>query len=141
MTANWLVPEPWAGIPKDRHSRQAGRDLLEQLQPFPAYAVFGGHETGDVAARPRQAFDKAGTDRIAGDREYDRHGAGRLLADWPHAGSAMARMTSGASATNSAAYLRMRSALPAPQRMSMRMLRPMIQPDCCSPCGNAARRA
>ena len=27
-------------IPKDGHSRHARRDLLEQLQPFPAQAVF-----------------------------------------------------------------------------------------------------
>ena len=41
-------------------------------------------------------------------------------------------MTSGASATNSAACLReVRSALPAPQRMSMRTLRPSVQPNCC----------
>ena len=30
----------YGGIPKDRHSRHARRDLLEQLQPFPAHAVF-----------------------------------------------------------------------------------------------------
>ena len=49
-------------------------------------------------------------------------------------------MTSGASATNSAAYLRMRSASPAPQRVSIRTLRPSVQPSCCSPCTNAAMR-
>jgi hypothetical protein len=66
------------GIPKDRRSRHARRDLLEQLQPFPGHAVFSGHKTGGVAARPRQAFDEAGGDRIADDWEHDRHGAGRL---------------------------------------------------------------
>ena len=50
-------------------------------------------------------------------------------------------MTSGASATNSAAYLRMRSASPAAQRVSIRTLRPSVQPNCCSPCRNAAMRA
>src|SRR5262249_6823142 len=50
-----------------------------------------------------------------------------------------ARMTSGTSAINSAAYLRMRSRSPAPQRMSMRALRPSIQPDCASACANARR--
>ena len=52
-----------------------------------------------------------------------------------------ARMTSGASATNSTAYLRMRSASPPPQRVSIRTLRPTVQPNCCSPCRNAATRA
>ena len=64
--------------PKDRRSRHAWRDLLEQLQPFPAQAVFESHETGGVAARPRQAVDEAGADRIDDDREHDRHRAGRL---------------------------------------------------------------
>ena len=42
-------------------------------------------------------------------------------------------MTSGASATNSAASLRMRSASPAPQRMSIRTLRPTVQPSFLQP--------
>ena len=66
-------------------------------------------ESGDVAARPRQAVDKAGADRIGDDREHDRHGAGRLQ-QRRHGRSAVARMTSGASATNSAACLAKRSA-------------------------------
>ena len=40
-------------------------------------------------------------------------------------------MTSGASATNSAACLRMSAALAVAQRVSMRTLRPMVQPNCC----------
>src|SRR5262249_49420799 len=49
-----------------------------------------------------------------------------------------AMTTSGASATSSTACLRIRSASPAPQRMSTRMLRPSDQPNCCSSCRNAA---
>ena len=67
MTANWPVPAPIVGIAKHRRSRHARRDLFEQLQPFPAHAVFELHETGDVAARPRQAVDEASADRIAHD--------------------------------------------------------------------------
>ena len=52
------------GIPKDRRARHARRDLLEQFQPFAAQAVFELRETGGVAARPRQAVDEAGADRI-----------------------------------------------------------------------------
>ena len=51
-----------------------------------------------------------------------------------------ASMTSGASPTSSAAYIRMSSALPAVQRSSIRTLRPTAQPNSCSPCRNAARR-
>ncbi len=88
MTPNWLVPVALGGIPKDRRPRHARRDLLEQLQPFPAHAVFERHETGGVAARPRQAVDEAGGDRIGDDREHDRHGAGRLQ-QRPHGRGAM----------------------------------------------------
>src|SRR5664280_699343 len=41
------------GIAQDRYSRHARRDLLEQLQPFRAHAVFVIGKTGGVAARPR----------------------------------------------------------------------------------------
>ena len=44
-----------------------------------------------------------------------------------------ARMTSGASAANSAACLRMSSALGVAQRVSIRTLRPMVQPNSASP--------
>jgi hypothetical protein len=51
----------------------------------------------------------------------------------------LAKMTSGASATNSAAYLRVRSTSPkAPKRYSIRKLRPSLQPNSSSPCRNAA---
>src|SRR5262245_23045702 len=52
----------------------------------------------------------------------------------------LATITSGASAANSAAYLRTLSASPAPQRWSIRKLRPTVQPNSCKPCANAARR-
>src|SRR5262249_16034102 len=41
------------GIAKDPYSRYVWRDLLKQLQPFAAQAVFVSHETGCVAAGPR----------------------------------------------------------------------------------------
>ena len=65
-------------ISKDRHSCHVGRDLLEQLQPFSADAVFEKREPGGIAARPRQAVDKASGDWIGHDQEHDGHGAGRL---------------------------------------------------------------
>src|SRR5262249_1572351 len=63
-------PAGLGGIPQYRYPRHARRDLFEQLQPFPADAVFEQEETGDVAARPRQAFDKTSADRID---EIDEH--------------------------------------------------------------------
>src|SRR5262249_37120096 len=44
-------------IAKHRHPRHAGRDLLEQLQPFPAHAEFVDGEPGRVAAPMCQARD------------------------------------------------------------------------------------
>src|SRR5262249_39314771 len=52
-----------------------------------------------------------------------------------------ARMTSGASATNSAAYLRRRSGSAPLQRTSIRTLWPVLQPPSCRPCSAAVRRA
>ena len=52
-----------------------------------------------------------------------------------------ARMTSGASAANSAACLRISAALAVAQRVSIRTLRPWIQPSSCSACRNAPTQA
>ena len=64
MAPNWRDPGRVGGIAKDRHALYAGRDLLEQFQPFPAHAEFEQRKSGDVAARPRQACDETGADRI-----------------------------------------------------------------------------
>jgi hypothetical protein len=52
-----------------------------------------------------------------------------------------ATMTSGLSAVNSAACLRMLSALAAGQRVSIRTLRPSVQPNCAKACSNVPTRA
>src|SRR5262245_23665390 len=44
-------PAGYGGITENCCPRYAWRDLLEQLQPFCAQAVFEGRETGGVAAR------------------------------------------------------------------------------------------
>src|SRR5262245_58810687 len=65
-------------IAKNGRAGHARSDLLEQLQPFCADAVFELGETGDVAAWPRQASNEAGTNWVRGLREYDGHAAGCL---------------------------------------------------------------
>ena len=67
-----------AGVAKNRHACHTRRDLLEQLQPFPTQRIFVEGKARGVAARPRQAIDKAGADRIGDTHEHNRHGAGRL---------------------------------------------------------------
>ena len=66
-------------VTQDRHVRHAGGDLLEQLQPFSARAVFEQREAGSIAAWARQALDQSSSDRIGDLHEYDRQGAGHLL--------------------------------------------------------------
>src|SRR5262245_16283378 len=49
------------------------------FQPFATNGVFEELETRDVAARTRQALDKATADRVGDSREYDWHRACHLL--------------------------------------------------------------
>src|SRR4029453_8519156 len=62
----------YGGIAKHRHTRHFRRDLLEQLQPFDADSKLKRGKSGDIAAGPRQACDKAAADRIDDIHEYDR---------------------------------------------------------------------
>jgi hypothetical protein len=68
----------YGGVSNDGRTRHARRDLLEHLQPLAAQTVFELEKTGRVAARPRQALDKTGADRVGDNREHDRPGARRL---------------------------------------------------------------
>src|SRR5215471_14395095 len=121
---------------QERHALHARRNLLEQLQPFGADTVFKQHEARSVAARPARVSTKPAPTGSA--TSTNTTGTVRVACSrGPVAALLTARMTPGASATNSAAYLRMCSGSPAPQRMSIRALRPSIQPDCASACVNA----
>ena len=97
-------------------------------------------EAGGVAAWPRQALDEAGADRIDDTAEHDRHGAGRLQ---------QRRHSRGASGQDDVRrerdQFRRVSAnalgIARGPAVSIRTLRPSVQPNSCSPCRNAARRA
>src|SRR5262249_28285657 len=98
-----------------RRSRRAGRDFFEQLQPFSADAIFEHGEPGRIATGARQAFNEAGTDRV--DDLHDTIGMARVICCSAATLALVAdEMTSGASATNSAASLAMTAAPPPPQR-------------------------
>jgi hypothetical protein len=97
-------------------------------------------KASDVAAWARQARDQAHADRGADIHEHDRHGGGRLLQRlncW------------GARGQNDVRRERQKllgisvkaSGIACAQRVSIRTLRPSVQPNCCSPCRNAAMRA
>jgi hypothetical protein len=66
-------------IEDKRDSSDAGRDLLEKLEPFSAHADFEIRESGHVAAWSCQIRHYAAGDWIKHEREYDRYRAGRLL--------------------------------------------------------------
>src|SRR6266545_7579733 len=105
-------PFGYGGIAKDRGARHAGRDLFKQLQPFRADAVLNWVKPvalppgrARLATKPAPTGSGVCVNTIGTVRVAWSNGA----MTWPPE----ARMTSGASATNSAACLRMRSATPA----------------------------
>ena len=118
-----------------------GAISLSSSSHFPLDAVF---ELRETRWRCRPAAPGSRRSRRRPDRRRARTRSARCGSPAATAATVappVARMTSGASATNSAAYLRMRSASPAAQRVSIRTLRPSVQPNSCSPCRNAATRA
>ena len=52
------------------------RDVLEQLEPLPAYFRIGVTETGDVTSRMRKARHETLADGVRDDGEDDRNGRG-----------------------------------------------------------------
>ena len=50
----------YSGVPHDRYLRHVRPNCFEQLQPFPAYAVFELQEACGVTAWPRQACNETG---------------------------------------------------------------------------------
>ena len=78
MAANWPIPAADGGSRSTATRVTLGAICLSSSSHFPLNAVFEHGEAGGVAARPRQAVDEAGADRIGDVHEHDRHGAGRL---------------------------------------------------------------
>jgi hypothetical protein len=125
-------PTRVAGVPYNCRTRQAGGDLLEQLQPFPDCAEFELGKSGGIAARPREACHKASTDRIASLREHDRHRAGCLQQCRDgRTGSAQDHIRGKRDQFDRVSAKAISDAR-APA-MSMSMLRPTAQPASCMP--------
>jgi hypothetical protein len=66
-------------VTKHGYARRLRRELLEQLKPLAAYAVFERDESSCVAPRPCHATDEARPDRIGSIDENDRDAAGDPL--------------------------------------------------------------
>ena len=83
MPPAWITAHcPIPAVPGSRRTAtrvMPGAISLSSSNHFRAQCVFELDETGGVAARPRQAIDVAGADRIDGLHEHDRYGAARLL--------------------------------------------------------------
>ena len=78
IAPNCPMPRASAASRSTADSLDAGCDLLQQLQPFRAHAEFERNEPGGVAARPGQALDITGADRVGNLHEHDGHHAGCL---------------------------------------------------------------
>src|SRR5262249_45769612 len=66
-------------IPQDRQPAQTDDDLAQQLESLGSGLGRLQRQSGDVAARPRQAGDEAAADWIIGGGENDRDDRCRLL--------------------------------------------------------------
>ncbi len=73
-------------VEHDRHPRDCGRDLLEQLHQFGAHRRLQIGEAGDVAAGFGKAVDEAAADRIGDLREDDGDRPGLRLERCDHRG-------------------------------------------------------
>src|SRR5215475_10589733 len=139
MTANWLAPDPNSGSRRTTARVTPGAISLSSSSHLPL--MLHSNEMKPVTLPPGRARLSTKPAPTASPTPVNTVGTVRLTCrSGPRVVVPEARMTSGVSATSSAAYLRMRSGLPAPQRMSMRMLRPSVQPNSCRPLRNAARR-
>src|SRR5215468_1143810 len=79
MIAYLTDPRAHSGVPKDRCSLHAGRDLFEQLEPFSAEAVLEWGKSTGVAARTCQALDEPSANRVDDTHEHNRYRSGCLL--------------------------------------------------------------
>jgi hypothetical protein len=67
------------GIEHDSDACEAGRSLLKQVDPLATDREFVGAETGEIAARLRQARNETLRDWVGDRKEHDRHCGGGLL--------------------------------------------------------------
>ena len=137
MTANWPMPAAMAGSRRTAARVTPGAICFSSSSHFPLKLY--SNCTKPVALPPGRARLSTKPEPTGSGTFANTIGTVRLAcSNGPTVVPPVASMTSGVRATNSAAYLRMSSALPAPQRMSIFTLRPSDQPNCCSPCRKAA---
>ena len=141
MAANWPIPAADVGSRRTATRKTLGATSFSNSSHFAP--MLNSNRMNPVAllfGRARLATKPAPTGSTAFENTI---GTVRVSAcNAATVGPAVASKTSGASATNSAAYfLLLKSRSPAAQRISMRMLRPSTHPSCCKPPKNDAMRA
>ena len=104
------------GIPKHRHAVQVGRELLQKVQPLGRDFRGDIRDAGEIAARPGQALDQLGADRVACVDRHDRQGRSCLAAR--AAGYPLVTMISTLLAVRSARSCGRRSTRPSAPRRS-----------------------
>ena len=125
-----VLAEP-ACRPEDRRARQRGAISLSSSSHFPLMRYLEAGKTGDVAARPRQAFDEPSPTGSA--TRTNTIGMVRVCRSNASA-AAVATMTSGASATNSAAHRRNGRDRRRPADTRSGYCGPRSSPARCKPC-------
>src|SRR5262249_16321034 len=120
LRARKAPPTGWRGagyseLSNDRRPRHTGCDLFEQPQPFPANTVLNTIKPVELLPGRAKLWTKPAPTGSATPTNTIGT-AGVACCNAATSGVLLARITSGASATNSAAYLRMRSGSPAAQR-------------------------
>ena len=132
MTPNWPIPEGVAASRRTATRVTPGAISLSSSSHFPPmlYSKF----MNPVALPPGRARLSTKPAPTGSTTTGNTIGTVRVAcSNGPTVVAPGARMTSGASATNSAACLRISAASVVAQRVSMRTLRPMVQPNCCQP--------
>ncbi len=114
IAANWPIPAVRLGSRRTAARVTPGAISLSSSSHFPLMLYSNCNEAGGVAARSRQTFDEAGADRIDRPTRTRSVRCGSPAATAQSDAVPVARMTSGASATNSAACLRMTRHRPRP---------------------------
>src|SRR5262245_45483394 len=141
-----LAEEKWTAANEQRagtrlaHRRKGGTKFSLicgfHNNESPSDGMTGLLQAGDVAARSRQARDKA-AERDVSQREDDRDDRCGVLCA-AEAPAPDVTMTSTFNRTNSAAISAARELCPSAQRYSIATVRPSTQPRSCSRCRKAA---
>src|SRR3954454_4378998 len=74
IAPNWPGPVANGRFAKLGHALYGGRNLFEQLQPFPAHGIFEVCHARYIATWVGQAIDETRSDRLGDERKDNRNG-------------------------------------------------------------------